>query len=261
MRPSPLEQWHAMVRAHDASGLDAMLADDAVFISPVVHAAQRGKALAKAYLGAAFKVFFNPGFRYIREIVGPTDAMLEFETEKESSMVRSVVLCLAAASLLACATSPSQAPWSPPGHQAGEEGAVLAAFDRYLQALSNRDVQAMVAMQTPEGMTYVSRPREGGGSEIVARPTSHFTDPARAEGPALRERYWSPTVLVRGDIAVVWAPYEFWLRGETSHCGVDVFDFVNIEGEWRVSNAMWTVEPGTCDELRPADKAALRPAG
>jgi hypothetical protein len=85
-------------------------------------------------------------------------------------------------------------------------------------------------------------------------------DPARAEGPALRERYWSPTVLVRGPIAVVWAPYEFWQDGKTSHCGVDVFDLVKIDGEWRVSNSMWTVEPDACNELRPADASKLRPA-
>ncbi|MBP6597219.1 MAG: hypothetical protein KA196_06870 [Arenimonas sp.] len=176
-------------------------------------------------------------------------------------MGRGSILGMCAMLLAACASAPQRAPGSPAGHQVGQEDAVLAAFDRYVTAISNRDLKAMAEMQTAEGMTYVSRPKDGGGSEIVARPTAAFLDPSRAVGPALRERYWSPTVLVRGSIAVVWAPYEFWLDGETSHCGVDVFDFVNIEGEWRVSNAMWTVEPGACDELRPADKAALRPAG
>lgn len=79
-----------MVRAHDPSGLDALLADDAVFVSPIVHTPQRGKALTKAYLSAAFKVFFNPSFRYVREIVGPSDAMLEFETEIDGVQVNGV---------------------------------------------------------------------------------------------------------------------------------------------------------------------------
>ncbi|MBK9064929.1 MAG: hypothetical protein IPL89_17350 [Acidobacteria bacterium] len=47
-------------------------------------------------------------------------------------------------------------------------------------------------------------------------------------------------------IAVVWAPYEFWIDGKTSHCGIDVFDFVKVDGAWRVANAMWTVEPNAC---------------
>lgn len=86
----PIQRWHELVRAHDPSGLDALLADDAVFVSPVVHTPQRGKALTRAYLAAAFRVFFNPSFRYVREIVGPSDAMLEFETEIDGIQVNGV---------------------------------------------------------------------------------------------------------------------------------------------------------------------------
>jgi hypothetical protein len=81
-----------MVRTQDPSGLPALLADDAVFHSPVVHAPQRGRQLTAAYLGAAFRVFFNPTFRYVREIVGPSDAMLEFETEIDGISVNGVDL-------------------------------------------------------------------------------------------------------------------------------------------------------------------------
>jgi hypothetical protein len=47
-----------------------------------------------------------------------------------------------------------------------------------------------------------------------------------SDGMTYRGRYWSPTVLIRGSLAAVWAPYEFWIDGRTSHCGVDVFDCV-----------------------------------
>ncbi|QNJ99821.1 nuclear transport factor 2 family protein [Dyella telluris] len=90
MDEHPIETWHRLVRTHDASGLHALLADDAVFHSPVVHTPQRGKALAVAYLGAAFTVFFNPTFRYVRQIMGPSDAMLEFETEIDGIVVNGV---------------------------------------------------------------------------------------------------------------------------------------------------------------------------
>jgi hypothetical protein len=87
-----LETWHRMVRTQDPSGVPALLADDAVFHSPVVHAPQRGRQLTAAYLRAAFQVFFNPTFRYVREIVGPSDAMLEFETEIDGISVNGVDL-------------------------------------------------------------------------------------------------------------------------------------------------------------------------
>ena len=78
------------MKAQDPSGLDLLLAEDAVFLSPIVHAPQRGKALTKAYLTAAFQVFFNPSFSYVREIVGEADAMLEFETEIDGISVNGV---------------------------------------------------------------------------------------------------------------------------------------------------------------------------
>jgi SnoaL-like domain len=88
----PIALWHELARKPDPAGLDRLLADDAVFLSPVVHTPQRGKALTKAYLGAAFQVFFNSSFRYVREIVGPGDAMLEFETEIDGIAVNGVDL-------------------------------------------------------------------------------------------------------------------------------------------------------------------------
>lgn len=90
MHQTPIEHWHAVVRSREPSGLDKLLAEDAVFISPVVHTAQRGKAITKAYLSAAFVALFNPSFRYVREIVGPSDAMLEFETEIDGILVNGV---------------------------------------------------------------------------------------------------------------------------------------------------------------------------
>lgn len=90
MAEHPIEVWHRLVKERSSRGLDALLAEDAVFLSPVVHTPQRGKKITTAYLTAAFRVFFNPGFRYVREIIGATDAMLEFETEIDGVFVNGV---------------------------------------------------------------------------------------------------------------------------------------------------------------------------
>ena len=92
MTENPLEIWHRLVRTHDPSGLGALLAEDAIFYSPVVHTPQRGRELVAKYLSAAFHVFFNPTFRYIRQIVGASDAMLEFEAEIDGIQVNGVDL-------------------------------------------------------------------------------------------------------------------------------------------------------------------------
>jgi hypothetical protein len=89
---SAIRYWHELVRNRDARGLDALLAEDVAFHSPVVHTPQVGKAITARYLGAAFRVFFNESFSYVREIVGPHDAALEFQVEIEGIAVNGVDL-------------------------------------------------------------------------------------------------------------------------------------------------------------------------
>lgn len=145
------------------------------------------------------------------------------------------------------------------GHQSAEEKAVLEAMDSFMTAVSESDYAAWAAMQVPDSLSFQWRPKEGGGMHITSHPHSYWSDPSRGDGRDYRERYWSPSVMIRGGIAVVWAPYEFWIDGETSHCGVDVLDFVKIDGVWLVANAMWTVEPEACGELRAVDDSVIRP--
>ncbi len=174
-------------------------------------------------------------------------------------MIRGMVLISVVALLWGCASSIPRAQHVPEGHQSDEEGAVLEAMDRYMTAISERNYEAQAAMQTPDGMTYQWRPTQDGDTHITTHPNSFWSDPSQDDGRVLRERYWSPSVMIRGGIAVVWAPYEFWIDGKTSHCGIDVVDFVKIDGRWLVSNAMWTVEPNACAELRPGGTSTMRP--
>jgi hypothetical protein len=92
MASDPIETWHRLVVESNPGGLDLLLADDVVFHSPVVHTPQVGKAITRLYLGAAFHVFYNPTFRYVREIRGERDAMLEFETVLDGITVNGVDL-------------------------------------------------------------------------------------------------------------------------------------------------------------------------
>lgn len=87
-----IDAWHEIVASGDADALEALIADDAVFHSPVVHTPQIGKALVLRYLTAAFGVFFVDSFRYVRELVGDNDAVLEFVVEIDGTTVNGVDL-------------------------------------------------------------------------------------------------------------------------------------------------------------------------
>ncbi len=82
--------WHELVQSRNVVGLRSLLADDVVFYSPVVHTPQVGKAITLQYLSAAFHVFSNESFRYVRELTGPHDAVLEFQVEIDGIAVNGV---------------------------------------------------------------------------------------------------------------------------------------------------------------------------
>ncbi len=90
--PPALAAWHDLVRSRDLAALDRLLADDVVFHSPVVHTPQRGKAITAAYLTGAMQVLGNDAFRYLRQIVGERDAVLEFVTAIDAIEVNGVDL-------------------------------------------------------------------------------------------------------------------------------------------------------------------------
>jgi ketosteroid isomerase-like protein len=73
-------KWHEILESKNVSGLKDLLADDVVFYSPVVHTPQKGKPITTMYLSAAFHVFFNETFTYVRETIGEDHAVLQFTT-------------------------------------------------------------------------------------------------------------------------------------------------------------------------------------
>jgi hypothetical protein len=103
-----IHRWHEYMRGRLPGGLDELLHDDVVFLSPVVFTPQRGKAITTLYLEAAAKalpgdsagsvseaITADPdsskgGFRYVKEVLDGHTAMLEFETTVDGKYVNGV---------------------------------------------------------------------------------------------------------------------------------------------------------------------------
>ena len=87
-----LAAWHRYMVGNDPALLDELIADDAVFHSPVVQTPQVGKAKVLLYLHAAGKVLGNDAFRYVRELVDGPEALLEFETAIDGITINGIDL-------------------------------------------------------------------------------------------------------------------------------------------------------------------------
>ena len=85
-----LAEWHTLATAPDPDRLARLVAQDAVFHSPVVHTPQEGRALVVSYLSAAAATLGQGEFRYVRELVDAQNVMLEFTCVLDGIQVNGV---------------------------------------------------------------------------------------------------------------------------------------------------------------------------
>lgn len=48
------------------------------------------------------------------------------------------------------------------------------------------------------------------------------------------ERITFEIVKIDGPLAIAWTPYKFYLNGQFSHCGVNSFQLVRLNGKWKI---------------------------
>lgn len=60
------------------------------------------------------------------------------------------------------------------------------------------------------------------------------------------ERIVFETIKIDGDLAIVWAPYQFYLDDKFSHCGIDSFQLVKINGVWKIQYLIDTRKRDGC---------------
>lgn len=129
-----------------------------------------------------------------------------------------------------------------------EEKAILAQVDRLFAAMKAQDKATLDALLYADGVMTVVTPK---GPQRV--PFAGWS--ARVASRAgIEETIWAAKVLRRGDMAVVWAPFELKVDGKVSHCGIDSIDMVKVDGAWKIAGLMYTHEPDACGELRKTQR-------
>lgn len=128
----------------------------------------------------------------------------------------------------------------PPVVQEVEE--VARAF---LEALSRTDTAALRSLMASD--LSLSSVRAGPEGAVIRHSTGEeFLNGLGTEDQDLLERMWDPVVHVQDRVAVVWTPYDFFLNGEFSHCGIDVFTMLEGEDGWRVTSITYDVVREGC---------------
>ena len=145
------------------------------------------------------------------------------------------------------------------GQEVDDRAEILALMDQVFAAVASGDPDDWRAIQLAEGTTLSFRPDGEGGQAMRIESNEEAIQREPTNDVYLERWIGEPTVMIRGPIAVVWGEYEFFINGERNHCGVDVADVVKLDGEWKIANFMWTVEPEGCPDPLHNSPAVNRP--
>jgi hypothetical protein len=90
MNNHPVDTWFVAKALNDTARLDDLLSEDARFFSPLHDIPQIGKHAAKLNIAGIMKLLAEAEHRYVRQVIGPHDAMLEFESERDGLKLNGV---------------------------------------------------------------------------------------------------------------------------------------------------------------------------
>lgn len=132
--------------------------------------------------------------------------------------------------------------------QAGEDhpefAAIIEVIHAWAKTLETGDLKRRAQLTIDGAMIHRKIEQDDGSFEF--RPLTRNIDISEAEPSEQLERFWDEELIIRDNFAVFLANYDFWVAGEFSHCGTDVFDLVKIDGNWKIGNMMYTVQFTNC---------------
>jgi hypothetical protein len=111
-----------------------------------------------------------------------------------------------------------------------DDKAVLAPVQAFFDGMAKYDSAAIRATVQPEGSVALLRK-----GKVVRMTLGEFADHMKPAKDRIEERIYDPLVRVDGDIAIVWAPYDFLVNGQVKHCGTDAVNLVRIDGRWLIA--------------------------
>jgi hypothetical protein len=126
-----------------------------------------------------------------------------------------------------------------------EYAAVKLVIDHFFESINTGNGELLASLEVEGAQILNIREDSAGEYEFAER--SWFGAENFSSDNQLTERYWDEELLISDVLAVFWAPYDFHIDGEFSHCGIDVLNLIKIDDEWKIGHAMWTIRRPDCE--------------
>ena len=126
------------------------------------------------------------------------------------------------------------------------EDSVKAVINKMFIAMKDGDGKSLAECFTEAAILQTVSEKDGNVS-VITEPLKEFSDfvATQKKGDA-DERITFDMVKTDGSLAIAWTPYQFYYKAQFSHCGVDSYQLVRIDGVWKIQYLIDTRRKNNC---------------
>lgn len=129
-----------------------------------------------------------------------------------------------------------------------EEDAVKATINTLFEGMKRADTPLIrSAFASHPVLQTIVKTRNGETKVITEALDSFLLSIGRPHTQVYDERISFCEIKIDGELAMAWTPYRFYAGETFSHCGVDSFQLVKINGEWKIQYLIDTRRKENCE--------------
>jgi hypothetical protein len=129
-----------------------------------------------------------------------------------------------------------------------DDAAIKQTINTLFDGMRRCDTAMIRSAFAPQGILQTVLKSKDGKVFIQSEPLDSFIAfVGKPHKEVYDERITFDLIKVDGDLAIAWTPYKFYLDEKFSHCGVDSYQLVKLNGEWKIQYLIDTRRRQNCD--------------
>lgn len=126
-------------------------------------------------------------------------------------------------------------PANPVPVQQADETAVKTSIRQLFEGMRRGDSSAVKEVFAPDAILQTIQTLPDGTVRVKTGSLPEFLQAVGSPHPEVwDERIEFGPVMIDHELASVWTPYRFYLGSRFSHCGVNSFQLVRLDGRWKI---------------------------
>lgn len=120
--------------------------------------------------------------------------------------------------------------------QDAEKDAVKKVVESFFEAFHNQDSVAMKSFVADNVLLQTTGRNKEGKTQFRSQSIERLYESIVSipDSVVFEEKLTSWSIQVDRTMANAWVGYEFWLNEKFSHCGINSFQMINFDGEWKI---------------------------